>query len=549
MGLAVVAAFLLLPDSAVNRSKAVSKPKTALSRHTIMGLLIAICGRTMGLGFIAAFYPIILSTIIGKSGLQIGFIFAIPGAATFFGLLLTRRFSNREPHLIQVLTGLLISAWSLYLLADCTQAWQFAIIGMAMGLGAAWSIPPSMALASSSTNKKGTVFGIANMAAGVGFLSGPLLGGMLMQSFHSPLPAMQTMGLLGAASTIPICAIILRDRLHWGIQAAYVLTGSLAAIVLLTAGVRMSHDTAALHSDKSLHRFTDVAMGTIVNLTLEADSRDQAALAAKRTIMAMRSIQQDFDFRNPEGSIGRINAHAGTSWVQPSLRAYTLLKRSVDISQKSNGVFDPTIGALTSMPVYYAIDPAIAREKTDLVNFRQVLFDHSGKRVRLERKGMALDLGGIAKGTIVDMAVNLLREQGIRAGIVEAGGDFYCFGERDWTVGIRHPRNDSIHQTVTVREKGVCGSGDYEQFITTESTETPSIRHHIINPSTMEPASESIGVSVIADTTETADALATTLFIMGPAKGIAFLESHYPDSASIWFLPNDTVTTSSNFPR
>ena len=547
MGLAVATAFLFLPDSAARPSKAANEPKTKLSRHTIMGLLIAICGRTMGLGFLAAFYPIILSTIIGKNGLQIGFIFAIPGAATFLGLLITSRFSHQKPHLIQVLTGLLISACSLYLLADCTQAWQFAILGMTMGLGAAWSIPPSMALASSATDKKGTVFGVANMAAGVGFLAGPLLGGMIIQNYHSPLPAMQVLGLLGAASTIPICAIILRDRLHWGIRTAYVLTGSLAAILLLTAGVRMSHDTNS--PTDTLHRFTDVAMGTIVNLTLEADSREQASMAAKRTITAMRSIQQDFDFRNPEGSIGRINAHAGTSWVQPSLRTYTLLKRSVDISHKSNGVFDPTIGALTSMPVYYAIDPTIAREKTDLVNFRQVLFDHEGKRVRLEQKGMVLDLGGIAKGTIVDMAVNLLREQGIRAGIVEAGGDFYCFGDRDWTVGIRHPRNASVYQTITVREKGVCGSGDYQQFITTETTTTPSIRHHIINPSTMEPATESIGVSVIADTTETADALATTLFIMGPAKGTAFLDSHYPDSASIWFLPNDTVTTSSNFPR
>lgn len=549
MGLAALAVLLLLPDSPAKRTRTTGDSKTPLTRHTLLGLLIAICGRTMGLGFLAAFYPIILATIIGRSGLQTGLIFAIPGAATFLGLLLTSRFSRTGSNISQVLTGLLVSACSLYLLADCTQAWQFAIIGMTMGLGAAWSIPPSMTLAAISTNKQGMIFGVANMAAGIGFLTGPLVGGLIVQSFHSPLPAMQTMGLLGVASTIPIGAILMRNQLHLGLRTAYVLTGSLAAIVLLTAGVRMSHDTNTLPQDNTLHRFTDVAMGTIVNLTLEAGSRDQAAIAARRTFTAMRSVQQDFDFRNPDGSIGRINAHAGKSWVQPSHRAYNLLKRSLDISRKSGGVFDPTIGALTSLPVYYAIDPSLSHEKADLVNYRYVLFDDSGNRVRLERKGMALDLGGIAKGTIVDMAVRLLREQGIRAGIVEAGGDFYCFGERDWTVGIRHPRNDSVHQTVTVREKGICGSGDYQQFITTESADSSSIRHHIINPATMESASQSIGVTVIADTTETADALATTLFIMGPAKGTDFLKIYYPAIASIWFLPNETVATTDNFPR
>ena len=155
--------------------------------------------------------------------------------------------------------------------------------------------------------------------------------------------------------------------------------------------------------------------------------------------------------------------------VTPSARSYALLGRTLAFSMETGGVFDPTIGALTTLPLFYVLDETIGQSKKKLVDYRLVMVDEAGKRIRLKKKGMSLDMGGIAKGTIIDAAVRLLKAQGIRAGIVEAGGDFYCFGDRDWTIGIRHPRAKKLYGTVVVREKGVCGSGDYEQFVTTEN--------------------------------------------------------------------------------
>jgi len=551
MGAALLATFILLPGKTRTRREAGDEPAgpAAYSREKTTALLLAIGGRTLGIGLLTAFYPILLADTLGRHGLTIAATYAVPGLATFLGLSLAGRFSTRKPDLDRVILGMLLSAGSLFVLGGCTQLWQFVTFGAIMGGGAALSMPASMALASSCARRQGAVFGAANFASGVGFLLGPLLGGLIVQHYHSLLPAMQTAATLGGVACLPLVTIILREQFYWGTALSRSATGVLAVTLLVTMGVCLSPRTDMESPGKGLYRFTDVAMGTIVNLTLEAKSRSVASIAARKTMSAMRALQQDFDHRNLDGSIGRINRNAGLSWIKPTPRAFALLERTLKYSDQSKGVFDPTVGALTTSPLYYALDEAVAHAKSGLVDYRLVLIDRPGKRVRLKKKGMALDLGGIAKGTIVDAGVAFLRKQGVPSGIVEAGGDFYCFGDRDWTVGIRHPRNSAALQTISVREKGVCGSGDYQQFVTTVENGKPVKRHHIIDPATMDSAHESIGVTVIADSAEKADVLATTLFIMGPAQGTGFLSTYSPDSAAIWFLPDHTAAITDNFPH
>lgn len=320
----------------------------------------------------------------------------------------------------------------------------------------------------------------------------------------------------------------------------------LIVVMVLTIVIAVDHNKP---SSDGLYKYSDVAMGTVVNLTLVADSQKAADDAARKALAFMRNMQMDLDHRNPQGSIARINNGAGAYYVEPSERAYSLIQRAVQFSKTTGGVFDPTIGSLTTSPLYYVLDETIAESKKDLVDYRKVLFDEQRKRIRLKEDGMALDLGGIAKGTIIDSTVRLLRKLQVEAGIVEAGGDFYCFGERDWTVGIRHPRKKEVYGTVTVREKGVCGSGDYQQFVKLEEAGETSIRHHIFNPANMEPADESSGVTVIAESAELADAMATALFIMGPNKGKMFAEEKFPDVSAMWFTPDLAVTTTAHFPQ
>jgi thiamine biosynthesis lipoprotein len=554
LGLAALATALLLPGGATTRRR--EPPREAPGPgHGLAparrgpALLAAIAGRSLGIGLCTAFYPIVLAEVLGRHGLVVAATYAVPGLATFLGLLLSWRLGRGRPSAGRILLGMLISAGGLFALGECRQLWQFLAAGVVMGGGAALSIPASMAMASTLATRQGAVFGAANLASGLGFLAGPLLGGGAVQHLHAPAAGLRLAALLGALACVPLAGLALRERLGWGAGPRAAVSAVLVALLLGAGLLALPLGEDQNQEDDHLYRFTDIAMGTVVHLTIEAQGRESASLAAERALAAMRDLQRDYDHRNPRGSIGRINRAAGRFWVRITPGAFGLLERALRLSAASEGVFDPSIGALTTSPFYFAVDESIAREKSGLVDYHRVLLDREGGRARLEREGMALDLGGIAKGAIVDAAVAVLREQGVASGIVEAGGDFRCFGQREWNVGIRHPRSGGVFRTLSIREKSVCGSGDYQQFVGRERADGSMERHHIIDPRTMGSAHESIGVSVVADTAEEADALATTLFIMGPSRGGDFLKRYSPSSACVWFLPDQSVAYTDNFPR
>jgi thiamine biosynthesis lipoprotein len=160
-----------------------------------------------------------------------------------------------------------------------------------------------------------------------------------------------------------------------------------------------------------------------------------------------------------------------------------------------------------------------------LVDFHQIGVDEN--RVSLGRTGMRIDLGAIAKGYIVDRAVRFLKDRGVTAGLVEAGGDLRLFGKpphrENWRIGILHPRkpNQSLFGVLDVDSGSVTTSGDYERTF----TEDGKRYHHLIDPATGYPADECISVTIIAETAMLADAWATAVFIMGPERGMALLES------------------------
>ncbi len=297
-------------------------------------------------------------------------------------------------------------------------------------------------------------------------------------------------------------------------------------------------------SDNSHFTYADLAMGTIVRLTLEHDNEQRADTAAKQAFSTIQILQQDFDHRYQQGSIGRVNEAAGHKPVIVSEEAGALISRALNFCEQSRGVFDISIGAITRVPEYFRQEPS--SKQKELVDYRQIAFDSISRQVYLPREGMALDLGGLAKGTIIDAAVTVLRGQGIGSGIVEAGGDFFCFGEKTWHCGIQHPRKDELLGIIEVRNKAVCGSGDYYQFIVTDAG-SPR-KHHIIDINSGKSARKSIGVTTVAETTELADALATTLMIMGPDDGRDFLRQHYPDAAALWVLPDLRIVSTPNFP-
>ncbi len=325
-----------------------------------------------------------------------------------------------------------------------------------------------------------------------------------------------------------------------------VIAGGITILVCFLAISLQAAPVTKQQTGSTGNRFTyaDLAMGTIVRLTLEHTSEQSADTAAKQAISTIHTLQQDFDHRSQQGSIGRVNEAAGRHPVIVSQKAGALLERALNFCRQSQGVFDISIGAITRIPGYFH-EEADSRQK-ELVDYQQIAFDAVSRQVYLPREGMALDLGGLAKGTIIDAAVTVLRDQGIGSGIVEAGGDFFCFGDKTWRCGIQHPRKNELLGIIEVQNKAVCGSGDYYQFVITDADSMR--KHHIIDISSGKSAQKSIGVTTVAETTELADALATTLMIMGPDDGRDFLRQYYPDAAAMWVLPDLRIVSTLNFP-
>ncbi|RPI34154.1 MAG: FAD:protein FMN transferase, partial [Nitrospiraceae bacterium] len=160
-----------------------------------------------------------------------------------------------------------------------------------------------------------------------------------------------------------------------------------------------------------------------------------------------------------------------------------------------------------------------------LVNYKNIIIDRTESTVFLKKKGMLLDLGGIAKGYAADLAVRSLKEKGISAGLVAIAGDIKAFGlkpdKKPWIIGIKNPRQKSgdgeIIAKISLSGKAISTSGDYERYFILNGQRF----HHLLDPKTGYPASGCQSVSVIADQGATTDGFDNALFILGPEKGLA----------------------------
>lgn len=160
--------------------------------------------------------------------------------------------------------------------------------------------------------------------------------------------------------------------------------------------------------------------------------------------------------------------------------------------------------------------------------------DPSAGTVELPSPGMALDLGGIAKGYAVDRARSILAAHGVRQALIVAGGNVYGLGSapgnRPWKVAVQHPRApEAVLGVIPARDTAVDTSGDYQRFF-----EQDGVRyHHILDPHTGYPARRSQSVTVTHPSAAWADALATACFVLGPERG-AELIARVPGAAALF---------------
>lgn len=240
----------------------------------------------------------------------------------------------------------------------------------------------------------------------------------------------------------------------------------------------------------------------------------------------MQEIDADLSLYRTNSELSRLNARAGTGDIEAGLHLRENLKLAIRYGDLSRGAFDVTVGPVVRLWGFSGGKrPDVVPSDTDIeaararVGYRALHLE--GKRARLDRAGMAVDLGGIAKGYAVDVCCDLLKAEGARDFTVNLSGNMRCFGRpvpgRSWRIGIRDPFDGKAVLGSINLEDGIAvsTSGNYERFV-----ELDGHRYaHIIDPRTGRPVEGMAGVTVIAPSAAQADALSTALFVMGVQQG------------------------------
>lgn len=293
---------------------------------------------------------------------------------------------------------------------------------------------------------------------------------------------------------------------------------------------------------------TRFALGTYVTIKVwgEPDSLLKGAVnAAFREIDRIDSLTSIFSTRS---AVYQLNQESKI--VSAELAG--LIDEALEVSAKSGGAFDPTVFPLLELWGFYdstQYAPKLpSKEEIEevlmFVDYRMIEIEADTIRLDLKR-AKGVDLSGIAKGYAVDRAVEVLRREGVKTGLVDAGGDIFCFGEQKggWSIGIRHPREEGLLGIVHIDSGAIATSGDYENYF-----EVDVIRyHHLMDPATGMPARGVISATVLAPTATQADAWATALFVLGE-EGITLLEGLEGFEGSI-VLEDKTILTTKGFPE
>ncbi len=206
-----------------------------------------------------------------------------------------------------------------------------------------------------------------------------------------------------------------------------------------------------------------------------------------------------------------------------------LVRLASRISAETDGAFDITVGPLLALWKFAEQEGRFPtedelRQRTEMVDWRQVASSSRGT-VSFKRTNMAMELGGIAKGFIADAAALQLKSQGIKRGIIDAGGDLVLFnsvGEEPFKVGLRNPLSPDKHFAIIELDAGaVVTSGCYERYLQIQDQRVC----HIIDPHTGRPVADLASVTIVAEEAATADALATGVMVLGRERGEAVINS------------------------
>ncbi len=259
-------------------------------------------------------------------------------------------------------------------------------------------------------------------------------------------------------------------------------------------------------------------MDTYVTIYAYGPKR-KASSAIDHAFKRMEEIAAKFDAHNEKSPVYAFN-HKGTPITDREILEVTQV--ALDVSKKSEGAFDITVYPLVKIWGFYKTKMQVPSENEikaalDNIGYRHLII--KDKKLTSDKKGIAIDFGGIAKGYAADQAREVLKKDGVNSGLIDAGGSIYAIGTNKgnpWKVGLQHPRKEGIFGYVEISDTALNTSGDYRRFFIANGKRYS----HIISPKTGYPVGEISGVTVIYHNSTLGDAWSTAVFVLGRERGI-----------------------------
>ena len=268
-------------------------------------------------------------------------------------------------------------------------------------------------------------------------------------------------------------------------------------------------------------------MGNQFEISAVSDDAEWAHERIDLAVEEMQRIERLLTTFKEDSETNLVNRNAGIRPVKVSEEMFSLIQRSVRISQITQGAFDITYGSIdkrlwnfdktmTSLPTREQ-----AKRMVRLINYRNIILDPTRQTVFLKEKGMRIGFGGIGKGYAAEMAKTAMQNAGVRSGVVNASGDLAAWGYqpngKPWTIGIVHPDAADIpFSYMSITNMAVATSGNYEKFVIIDGKKYS----HTIDPRTGLPVKGIKSVTIISPNAELSDALATPVTIMGINAGL-----------------------------
>ena len=254
---------------------------------------------------------------------------------------------------------------------------------------------------------------------------------------------------------------------------------------------------------------------------------DQHAPTAARAAAAeVLRIQDKYSRYRNDSVVAQINANAGAEALTVDEETAALLDFADTAYSHSEGLFDITAGILRQAWDFRTAtlpDAATVQKLLSLIGWHRV--EWQKPQLRLPQRGMQIDLGGFGKEYAADCAAAILRQFGVRHGLVDLAGDIHVIGPhadgRAWQIGIQHPRQSDAIAQLPLHGGAIASSGDYQRSFTLAGQRY----HHILDPRTGWPSRGLASVSVIAETCIIAGMASTTAMLMGPDKGLRWLDA------------------------